>query len=452
MKTDISRRNHALIPETVQVEHISMEPADHGGGTWKEVISSAIRLADVIVDAMLGVGVTGNLREPYHYAVEELNGSGKSILSVDVPTGLGGSLAVAPDITVTFHDTKPGMHGRTVHDPSEETMDEPIVHNDYIESTACGRIIVKDIGIPLEAEKYVGVGDFGYYSLPGKGDHKGNNGVVLIVGGGPFTGAPALAGLGALRAGSDLVSLAVPSRAYPIISSYSPDLIVHPLSSRDHLTPDDVDTILSYAFRANAILIGPGLGKHKETVRAVQKLANELKKPCVIDADAIYSLKDVRFPGNVIFTPHHAEFTLSLEDSNLEMAKLPKVVLGQRLLTEIRDAERRRAYLGMTYAKTHGGVVVQKGAEDLITDGVRVKFNRTGNPGMTVGGTGDVLAGVIASLLARGLEPFNAGRLGAYITGRAGDLAFRRSWYSLTATDVVMEIPHVFREIFGVSP
>lgn len=102
----------------------------------------------------------------------------------------------------------------------------------------------------------------------------------------------------------------------------------------------------------------------------------------------------------------------------------------------------------MTFARTHGVTVVQKGPLDLITDGERFRFNRTGNPGMTVGGTGDVLAGIIASLYARGLDPFNAGRLGTYINGKAGDLAFQDRWYSLTASDVVQRIPDVFMEVF----
>lgn len=443
MKTDISRRNHAIMPDPVQVEHISV-----GSGEWHGTIARAIRDADIIVDSMLGVGITGTLIQPFHFAVEEVNGSGKRVVSVDVPTGFGGDLAIDPDITVTFHDTKPGMHGRVPHD-SEEARGG--VGGSRITSTNCGTIVVLDIGIPLEAEKYVGVGDFGYYPIPGKGFHKGNNGIVLIVGGGPFTGAPALAGKGALRAGSDLVQVAVPSRAYPIIASMSEDLIVHPLSSRDHLTVDDVDAILSYAFRAHAVLIGPGLGKHKETVAAVQKLADEIRKPLVIDADAIYSLKDVKFHGNTIFTPHRSEFTLSFEDSKLASVEPTRAALSQRVVSELDEEVRRRTVKAMTYARTHGGIVVQKGSEDIITDGERVKFNRTGNPGMTVGGTGDVLAGVIVSLLARGLEPFNAGRLGTYVTGRAGDLAFMRSWYSLTASDVVNEIPGVFQEVFGVG-
>jgi len=115
---------------------------------------------------------------------------------------------------------------------------------------------------------------------------------------------------------------------------------------------------------------------------------------------------------------------------------------------ELEKEEKNRAKLALTYALTHAVTVVQKGNVDLITDGIQLKFNRTGNPGMTVGGTGDVLSGIIASLYARGMEPFNAGALGAHVNGMAGDLAFRDRWYSLTATDIVERIPDVFVKIF----
>jgi ADP-dependent NAD(P)H-hydrate dehydratase / NAD(P)H-hydrate epimerase len=437
MKTDISHQNFDALPDTVLFKHVV--PGECASGeNWKTVISEGIMDADLIVDSMLGVGITGNLREPFAFSAQEINDSGKHVVSVDVPTGLGGPVAVLPEITVTFHDTKPGMNGRIADDTGR-----------IIESGNCGRIIIRDIGIPIEAEKFVGVGDFIHYSLPGKESHKGNNGNVLIVGGGPFTGAPALAATAALRTGSDLVFLAVPSRVHPIIASMSKDLIVHPLPSPDHLTPRDIPAILSHAMRAHVVLIGPGLGKHPETVRAIQELVKQLNKPMVIDADAIYSLKDVRFKNNVIFTPHQAEFRESMEDSNLMPYEPNTSLHHNRLFHELSQEEAKRTKMAMSYALTHGAILVQKGHQDLITDGRRFKFNNTGNPGMTVGGTGDVLSGIIASLYARGLERFNAGALGAYLCGRAGDLAFKDRWYSLLASDIIERIPDVFIEVIG---
>ena len=422
VKTHNAITNFNRLPESVEVSKINQNVDG-----WEKEIDARIEEADIIVDAILGVGVYGSLRPLQRAVVEKVNASsGKLVVSVDVPTGFGGKEALRPDMTVTFHDAKEGMNKEN-----------------------CGEIVVANIGIPSEAEKYVGQGEFVYYPLPGREAHKGNNGNVLIVGGGPFTGAPAIAASAAFGAGSDLVFLAVPSRIHPIIASMSMNFIVHPLSSESHLTPADVPEILSLAERAHAVLIGPGLGKHPETILAVQELAKSLDKPLVVDADAIYALKDMKFNGNAVFTPHRHEFRDAMEDSALPEVELPSEVLEQGIFSRLTAEEVMRAESVLSFALSHGLAVVQKGADDLISDGTRIKFNRTGNPGMAVGGTGDALAGVIASLLARGLEPFNAGRLGAYINGRAGDLAFEKRWYSLTAEDVVNEIPHVLMEVFA---
>ncbi len=433
MKSEIARINLDRLPESVGIHMISPEEEN-----WNERIDLAIREVDLIVDSMLGVGITGKLRQPYRCIVEKVNASEKPIISVDMPTGLGGEIAVKPAITVTFHDIKPGMVERKTD-----------MEGNVIEEGNCGRIVVADIGIPLEAEKFVGIGEFSYYPLPSRDAHKGNNGNVLIVGGGAFTGAPALAASAALRTGSDLIFMAVPYRVYPIIASMSRDFIVNPLASEKYLTTEDVPIILDMSQRAHAVLIGPGLGKHPETMEAVQELARRLERPMVVDADAIYALRNIRFDGDVVFTPHGTEFLRAFEGSTLEERYPPKKAFHQRISSHLTAKESNRVNMIINFARTHGVTVVQKGHHDLISDGIRVKFNRTGNPGMTVGGTGDVLAGIIASLFARGLEPFNAARLGAYINGRAGDLAFEDYWYSLTASDVVERIPRVFMEVFG---
>lgn len=480
MRTDISKYYLYELPSSLSPTHITKDIQG-----WEDHLDKAILDSDIIVDSMLGVGITGDLREPFNFAVQAVNRSDKTIISVDVPTGLGGSTAVHPSMTVTFHDTKPGMIDSTIEREAElpengsqllgneeaqeyrpQSQKSDTGQLDYEQENdgrQCGMIIIADIGIPSDAEKYVGPGEFVYYPLPLDNAHKGNNGNVLIVGGGPFTGAPALAATAALRTGSDLVLLAVPSRIYPIVASMSMDLIVKPLVSSDHLAPQDVPMILEMATRVHAVLIGPGLGKHPETMQAVRELVTGLQKtpsgttqksndtiPLVIDADAIHALKDIELNGQVVFTPHNSEFRKFHDESKLEKFSFFQAGDSRRtgFFESLPGDEYTRAIETMEAALTHGGTIVRKGAHDLITNGHRVKFNRTGNPGMTVGGTGDVLAGIIASLLARGLEPFNAGRLGAYINGRAGDLAFTKKWYSLTATDVAERIPDVFREVF----
>ncbi len=494
MRTDISRHYLYELPSSLTPVNITLDIQD-----WKTPLETAIKDTDIIVDSMLGVGITGDLREPFHFAVETVNRSGKTVISVDVPTGLGGSASVHPSMTVTFHDTKPGMidssresktqsqedeldpEGRLEEGNEKKGTEQEIHKKEGIQKDEqdlerrqeddqdekggqCGTIIVADIGIPADAEKFVGPGEFVYYPLPADHSHKGNNGNVLIVGGGPFTGAPALAATAALRTGSDLVFLAVPSRIYPIIASMSMDFIVRPLVSSDHLTPQDIPIILEMAKRVHAVLIGPGLGKHPDTMQAARERVAGLQEmplsgttqksndtlPLVIDADAIHALKDTELNDQVVFTPHNSEFRKFHDESELEKYSFFQTGDSRRagFFESFTGDEYIKAIETMEAALTHGGTIVRKGAQDLITDGHWVKFNRTGNPGMTVGGTGDVLAGIIASLLARGLEPFNAGRLGAYINGRAGELAFTEKWYSLTATDVAGRIPDVFRDVF----
>ena len=146
---------------------------------------------DVIVDALLGTGVKGHLSEPYSSLIERINQSSRPVVAVDVPSGFGADKAVRPTVTVTFHDAKEDM-----------TKDNS------------GEIVIVDIGIPLDAAKYVGPGEFVHYPIPSPDSHKGMNGRVLIVGGGPYTGAPALAGFGAYRIKVDLVRIATPAHSY----------------------------------------------------------------------------------------------------------------------------------------------------------------------------------------------------------------------------------------------
>ncbi len=187
---------------------------------------------------MLGIGLLGELRNPYSIIVEKINSQKeKTIISVDVPTGLGTNLAIKPDFTVTFHDSK-------------ETMNKE----------NSGEIHIVDIGIPKKSIDYVGPGELNvYYPRPKKQSHKGENGSVLIIGGGPYVGAPALAGLAALRTGADLVYIATPKSSWQAIASFSPNLIVKGLNS-EVLTPGDIPTIREIVNKCDAVVLGPGLG------------------------------------------------------------------------------------------------------------------------------------------------------------------------------------------------
>ncbi len=360
---------------------------------------------DAVIDAMLGVGVKGELKEPYKSIVEKLNRSNKKfILAVDVPTGFGSNLMLKANKTVTFHFVKEGMDEK------------------------CGEIILADIGIPKEAEEFVGVGDLIYYPKPKKDSHKGDNGIVAIVGGGPYTGAPALAGLAALRTGCDLAFICSPSPAWQVIASFSPNLIVRKMHN-EVFTPADIREIKDIIDKAHAILVGPGLGAREITKDACRDLVKKYveEKLFVVDADAIEALKNLDCCGNVIFTPHAGEF------KKLTGIKLPNDLEKRKEIVR-KEAEKRNA------------VILLKGAIDIISDGKHIKLNRIHNEAMTVGGTGDVLAGIAVALLSKGIKPFNSACMAAFINGMAGNMAFEEKSYGMLASDIIEKIPEVIKE------
>lgn len=375
-------------------------------------IPEYLNKATVIVDAMLGVGISGELRKPYDQIVQYINDCKQTrIISVDTPTGLGTSLSVHPDTTITFHDIKPGMNEQN-----------------------CKEIIIADIQIPKQAQTHVGPGELTvYYPKSSKESHKGENGRVLIVGGGPFTGAPALSALASLRTGADLAFVATPQNAATTIASFSPNIIVYSLMSKNHLTPDDVSCITEKFDQCDTLLIGPGLGVKEETKQAVRTLLSEAakaSKSIVIDADAIQPLHNHHeIIGNsaCVITPHAHEFY---------------ELTGEKLSGDL--AERKT--LVKEWAKKLQVAIFLKGPVDILSDGEITRLNTVHNPAMTVGGTGDVLAGIIASLLSKKITPLTAVRIAAFLNGEAGNIAFKKKSYGLVATDIIDHIPVVLNK------
>jgi len=260
-------------------------------------------------------------------------------------------------------------------------------------------------------------------------DRKGDSGRVLIIGGSRrYKGAPALAALAALRSGADLVTVAAPESASDVIASFSPNIIAEPLEG-DFLNTGNTAALEKLAERADAVLIGNGLGRMSETADAVHEFLAYLKKPCVVDADALHHISDAKhlLRKGWIVTPHAGEFY------NLSGVKLQK-----RLEQRIKEASR--------LSREFGATVLLKGYKDVIADGLRVRVNSTGNPFMTVGGTGDVLSGIASAFLAMGMNSFDAASAAAYLCGRAGDMASEKYGQGLMATDVIEAIPPVLSE------
>jgi NAD(P)H-hydrate epimerase len=375
--------------------------------------------SDVLVDAVLGTGAKGKLRQPMLRAVQAINESGGFKVAVDVPTGIdsdsGDTLgdAVRANLTVTFHAGKPGLTKAREF---------------------CGEINVVDIGIPPEASIYVGPGDADAVRVRRPAEaHKGQFGRLLVIGGNDtFSGAPALVALAAYRTGTDLVLVAAPERTAHEISSMSPNLITLKLPG-EILAPGHDRILREHIEKATAVAIGAGLGRKAKTASAVRhivSIADQLKKPLLVDADGLKAFGVVRkrtFHSSTALTPHAGEFTAIT-------GKAPSNDLKTRM-NQVK-----------AMADIAGGVILLKGDTDVISDGEHVRLNRTGNPGMTVGGTGDVLAGIISGLMAQGVHTFRAAAAGAFINDAAGDLAEEELGYHLTPTDLLERIPKVMND------
>lgn len=359
---------------------------------------------DLVVDAMLGTGVTGALREPEASAARAIDALDAPVVSVDVPSGVdpdtgehaGG--AVAADHVVTFHDEKPGL----------ASLDADVT--------------VADIGIPRAAELFVERGDLRRLDRD-PASHKGDNGEVLVVGGGPYTGAPALSARAALRAGADLVRVACPGGVAREVQGYSEDLIVRPFDA-SRLEPGVVDGVLALAGDHDVTVFGPGLGSHDDTLAAVERFLTDFEGTAVVDADALQVVPEVETAATLVCTPHQGEL--------------------RAMGGETHEDWRQRQSLVASFAGDLGHTLLVKGAYDVVSDGETTRVNRTGNAGMTVGGTGDVLAGATAALACT-LAPVDAAAVAAYANGTAGDRIVDRQGYGLLATDLVDELPRALR-------
>jgi NAD(P)H-hydrate epimerase len=379
--------------------------------------SSALEKIDtpIVVDAMLGTGIRGKIKEPISSAIDIINKSKGIKIAVDIPSGLDpltGEVqdkAVEADFTITFHKIKTGL------------KKAKIKH--------VGNVILYDIGIPAEAELFLGKGDLLRLKKRDMASHKGNNGTVLVVGGSmDYSGAPTLAALSAFKSGVDLVYVACPESVSQTIRSYSPDLIVNTLS-HDFIVDDDVDKIVELSKKAGSVVIGCGIGRDNETALALNEIVSEIRKPMVIDADGlklVYTDIIKEIESEIVLTPHSAEFKALFD------IKMPES-LEDKIETVSKTARENNC------------VVLLKGVLDIISNGKKTRLNKTGNPGMTVGGTGDCLAGLVGGLIAQGNDVFEASCLGAYINGRAGDMAKEKYEYHFMASDMLKYIDDAFR-------
>jgi len=364
----------------------------------------------LIVDCLLGAGALGpgkSLRGSIAEITDWAGSLDVPILACDIPTGIGGDDALSADFTITFHSTKKGFN-----------------------SYECGEVLVIPLPWPREVED-CGRGDIERYPPIEKSAKKGDRGRLLIIGGGPFHGAPILAGLAAARSGCDLVHVAMPNSASGRVE-WPPTIIREVLEDEESLTHASVNSIseiLSSSRSPDAMVIGPGLGRNSETIAAVSELL-ELAQvngiPTVVDAEGILALPMGSWPAGLIgvATPHPKE--------------------AARWLNDLPPSEAISESSGESVA------IIVTGAVDEITgtEG-RHCYSKGGDPRMAVGGTGDLLAGTIGGLMAQGMTPWPATRLGSAIIREAGRRASEVSGPGLIAEDVPIHISQTLGDWLG---
>lgn len=363
---------------------------------------------DLVIDALFGLGLDRPLEGLPARIVEFMNALDRPIVAVDVPSGLSGGRAdafgphVRADLTVTFAAPKVSH----VLSPAAE---------------ACGTLAIAELGFPpwlideAEGDLFLSTPEDLALLLPRRAPdaHKGSAGHALLVAGSPGkAGAAILAARAAVRAGAGLVTVAVPEPILPTVDLGSLESMTLALAAGPdgELAPGAADAVLAATTGKNALAIGPGLGQGAPAQAEICRIALETELPFVLDADGLNAfagaaadLRGRRAPA--ILTPHPGELGRLLGISSQE-------VQADRLAAARRGA-----------AET-GAVVVLKGHRTLIASEAGVWINPTGNPGMATGGAGDVLTGLLAALLAQGLDPLDAARLGVYLHGLAGDLSF----------------------------
>lgn len=407
-------------------------------GKFSTLQREEIGQADVIVDAILGTGLSSDVSGLYLEAVELINSAGRPVLALDIPSGIHGTTgrvlghAVRADITVTFGLAK---LGHVLYPGAEHT----------------GRLIVTDIGIPpVLTEKAPGYDFLNQERMRpllrrrDRQSHKGDFGHCLFIAGSTGkTGAAALCANSAVRTGSGLVTLAVPESLHHILEIKTTEAMTVPLpdSVSGHLASSAFPAIVKLLPDKDALAIGPGIDRRPGTVALVHTLVESVELPMVIDADGLNALaEDItvlrrKRSATVILTPHPGE-----------MARL----LG----TSIPDVDAIRISVAQEFARNYGIYLVLKGARTIIAAPTGMAaINGSGNPGMSSGGMGDVLTGIITSLLGQGYNAWDACRLGVFMHGYAADLVAEEiGEIGLCASDVQNKLPAACNKLFRTNP
>ncbi len=415
----------------------------HAGETVLERLVQSLEHSDLVIDGLLGTGLNRNVEGLWAQVIQTINDHAKTVLSIDIASGVDGltgkirGISIRADATVTFYLPKLGMV-------------------QYPGASRLGELTVADIGIPYQLAEELDVPELVENAdiaalLPQRPEdgHKGTFGRLLAVAGSQgMSGAAYLSAASAYRSGCGLVKLAVPQSCMDTLSMLVPEAVlvqmpennghicIHEGQLDDGSTPAFLKGLIQ---EADAVLVGPGLSCNEDTRMVLKYLIENCEKPMVFDADALNILaRDKTLLENLrceaILTPHPAE-----------MARLAGI--------ETELVQNDRIGLAKQFADEYGITVVLKGAGTVIaTNDGRVAINPTGNDGMGTAGAGDVLAGMIASLLGQGVSPYEAALAGVYLHGLAGDFAAQeKGRICLMASDIVAHIPDAFKHLMGLE-
>ncbi|HOG17280.1 MAG TPA: NAD(P)H-hydrate dehydratase [Syntrophales bacterium] len=408
-------------------EILSRYPVEIKGIETAAELRSDVRHADAVVDAVFGTGLDREVGGVHREAIDLVNEYAQAVLSLDIPSGVGGNSgeilgeAVWADWTVTFGLPKIG----NVLYPGFER---------------CGELFVCPISFPLSLQQRdaLQIEINGPVELPDRDPnaHKGSMGEALFVAGAPgYYGAPAFAALSFLKAGGGYARLAAPAAVVPVIAARGAEIVFVPQkeTSSGSVAAANLPDLLELAAKMDVVVVGPGLSLDPETQALVRELIQKIDRPLVLDGDGLSAaaekpriLKGRKAP--TILTPHPGE-----------MARLIKGTA--------KEIERNRIEAVRRATAEFGAVVILKGAHSLIGDSDgRVYANLSGNAGMATAGSGDVLAGTIAAMAGLGLPPLAAARKGVFLHGLAGDLAAEKIGEDgITAQDILDTLPDAMR-------
>jgi len=394
-------------------------------------VERILKASDVVVDAILGIGLSGALRGKILSAVELINSTENYVVSVDVPTGIDSNngrvynTAVKANITITFGLPKLGLFI-------------------YPARGYVGKLKIASIGIPWDLRNSESIKrelitkSVVKNLIPPRPywGHKGTFGKVLIISGSKkYTGAPVLVSLGALRSGCGLVYTAVPEPFSVVVTTKLPEIVCLPIKTeRGFFDKSSISQILEIESKADVVVVGPGLSVENETTDFIIELLSKIDKPLLLDADALNIIsktsKDLlRNLSNVVITPHLGEFSRLISKSTMEISEN---------LVEMAES----------FAREYKLTLLLKGSTTIITNGEKTFLNVTGNTGLAKGGSGDVLSGMISSFMAQGLSPLEAAICGVYLHGLSAEIySEENSERTMIAEEIANNLPKIFKMI-----